>query len=174
MIRYWDISLEPAVCLGILSAMPIKHVIFNGAKGGLSAASAWIDALNNAKLTEEKGGFLFKAAFDGDVLALEVVPAIMGNERSYHYNLHPKNEDGLTLIGDVTVQGAFTILVKPDDPAKALDIAHEYLDRYRRLAEFFIDAGYSGEGRLDRVTQQVLREFGIENPPKTLKELCCR
>lgn len=174
MIRHGDISLEPAVCLGILSAMPIKHVIFNGAKGGLSAAAAWIDALNNKQLTAEKGGFLFKAAFDGDVLALEVVPAIIGNERSYHYNLHPKNEDGLTLIGDVTAQGAFTILAKPDDPSKALDIAHEYLARYRRLAGFFIDAGYTGEGQLDGVTRQVLREFGIENPPETLKELSCR
>jgi hypothetical protein len=153
------------------AVMQINHVTFNGKRGGLHAASAWICALNDEKLTAQKGGFLFKAAFHENELVIAAVPTIIDGERSYHYNLHPKYEDAYTLIGGVNAQGVFNILFKMDSHAKLPEKAHIYLDLYCRLADFFIKANYSGAGRLDDVTRHVLEEMGVDNPPKTLHAL---
>ncbi len=151
--------------------MTIKTVTFNGKKGRLSVATAWIHALNDVRLTTEKGGFLFIAAFDGDHLMLEAVPALIHGERSYHYNLHVEKEDAFTLIGDVNAQGVFTILFKPESREAVTRYAAEYIERFRLFAVFLNEAGYCGEGRLDEVTQSVLQSLGVAPPPCMLAGL---
>ncbi len=151
--------------------MAVRNVTFNGKPGGPAVAAEWIGALNDARLTAEKGGFLFKAAFDSNHLALAAVPALIHGERSYHYNLPVEKEDAFTLIGDVNAQGVFTILFKPESLAAAVQQAAEYIERFRSFAAFLEAAGYTGAGQLDQVTQGVLKSLGVVHPPETLDAL---
>lgn len=151
--------------------MTISHITFNGKRGGLSVAAQWVRALNDVRMTAEKGGFLFKAAFAGDHLIVEAVPALIGDTRSYHYNLHLDKEDAFTLIGDVNAQGVFTILFKPESREAVTQHAAEYIGRFRKFAAFLNEAGYSGSGQLDEVTQGVLVSLGVEHPPEMLAGL---
>jgi hypothetical protein len=157
--------------MGYACGMAISKITFNGKRGGLPVAAEWIRALNDARLTTEKGGFLFKAAFDEDHLMLAAVPALIGDTRSYHYNLHLAQENAFTLIGDVNAQGVFTILFRPESREAATQHASKYIGSFRKLAAFLNDAGYAGEGRLDEVTQSVLKSLGIVSPPETLDAL---
>ncbi|MBM4153083.1 MAG: hypothetical protein FJ220_06145 [Kiritimatiellaceae bacterium] len=151
--------------------MEIRTLTLNGKWGKVSLADGWIAALNDARLTVEKGGFLFKVAFDGDHLMLAVAPTLIGDTRSYHYDLHLEKEDAFTLIGDVNAQGVFTLLFKPDRMETVRQCAADYVERYRRFAAFLIDAGYSGQGRLSDVTQCVLMDIGLMPPPGCLNDL---
>jgi hypothetical protein len=150
--------------------MTITGVTFNGKHGGLSVAAEWIRALNDARLTVEKGGFLFKAAFEVDHLMLVAVPALIHGDRSYHYNLLMEKEDAFTLIGDVNAQGVFTILFKPESCKAVTQYAAEYIGRFRKFAAFLNDAGYSGEGRLDEVTRGLLKDIGLSPAPEILAD----
>lgn len=152
-----------------MSLTPEK-IIFNRNPEGISLAGDWIHALNDVRLTAEKGGFLFKAAFDGERLMLAAVPALIHGERSYHYNLHVEKEDAFTLIGDVNAQGVFTILFKPESREAVTQYAAEYIGRFRKFAAFLNDAGYSGEGRLDEVTRGLLKDIGLSPAPEILAD----
>ncbi|MCU0857562.1 MAG: hypothetical protein MUC65_04060 [Pontiellaceae bacterium] len=99
----------------------IRKVTLNEKTGGPSVAADWVHALNNDRIVKEKAGFLFKASFDGDHLMLAVVPTLIQGVRSHHYNLHPAKEDVFTLIGEVTAQGVFTILFKPESRGQGSD-----------------------------------------------------
>lgn len=151
--------------------MTISKITFNGRRGGLSVAAEWIRALNDARLTAEKGGFLFKVSLDGDRLLLCALPAFIGDTRSYHYTMHLDKEDAFTLIGDVSAQGVFSILFKPESREAAVRQSAEYIERFRKFAAFLNDAGYCGAGRLDEVTQGVLKSLGVAHPPETLDAL---
>jgi hypothetical protein len=151
--------------------MQTGRVTFNGKRGGLSVARPWINALNDARLTTEKGGFLFKVSFDGDHIMLAAVPTLICNERSYHYNLRLDREDLFTLFGDVNAHGVFTILFKPESLSQLHQQAETYVELFQRLALFFREAGYCGEGRLDEVTQETLTMLGVVPPPDRLDAL---
>jgi len=149
----------------------IVRVTLNGRTGGLSSAAGWIQALNNPVLVREKGGFLFKASFNGDHLILEAAPALIQGARSYHYNMLPGLDDAFMLIGSVDAQGGFLILVKPPDEGFLNGHADQYAAVFRAFAIFLEEAGYSGAGHLDEITQGVLRKLGMAPPPQTLREL---
>ena len=152
--------------LGGLSAF--SKITLNGKNGG---ATNWIHALNDARIVQEKAGFLFKATFDGDHLMLAVAPTLIQGERSYHYNMHLKKEDSFTLLGDVDAQGVFTILFNPESRAQIQTDAEKYIELFRRFAAFLVDNGYTGNGRLDEVTQRLLKNLGLSPAPETLAGL---
>jgi hypothetical protein len=151
--------------------MEFNRITFNGKRSGLSVATEWIRALNDPRVLQEKAGFLFKASFDGDCLMLAVAPTLINGERSYHYNLRLEKEDAFTLIGDVNAQGVFTILFKPESRAAVSQHATEYIGRFRSLAAFLKTTGYTGAGRLDEVTQDILRTLGLSPVPESLSDL---
>jgi len=148
--------------------MVVSKVTFNGKVGD---ASGWIHALNDECIVREKAGFLFKASFDDDHLMLAVVPTLINGERSYHYNQHLEKEDVFTLIGDINAQGVFTILFNPESREQVAEQSEEYIERFRRLAAFLIESGYTGDGALDEVTQGVLETLGLSPAPASLAAL---
>ena len=148
--------------------MAISKITLNGKRGG---ATDWIRALNDPNLVREKAGFLFKASFDGDHLMLAVLPTLISGERSYHYNQHLEKEDAFTLLGDVNAEGVFTILFNPESHEQVEADAEKYIKLFRRLAGFLIENGYTGDGALDEVTQDILKSLGLSPAPKTLAEL---
>ena len=154
---------------GMLS--DIHTVTLNEKTGKSAIAADWIRALNDNRILTEKSGFLFKASLCGDHLLLAVAPCLINGERSFHYNMHLGKEDAFTLIGDINAQGIFTILFKPESREAASQHAADYLERFRKFAAFLTDTGYTGEGRLDEVTQQVLESLGLSPPPETLAGL---
>jgi hypothetical protein len=151
--------------------MKIRRVTLNGKSGDPSVAADWIRALNDARIVQEKAGYLFKASVCGDQLMLAVEPCLINGARSYHYAMHLQQEDAFTLIGDVNAQGIFTILFKPESRAAVSQHAAEYLERFRAWAAFLRDAGYTGAGLLDEVTQSILHDLGLSPAPKTLAGL---
>ncbi|MBT8043016.1 MAG: hypothetical protein HKP10_07720 [Kiritimatiellales bacterium] len=151
--------------------MGILTVTFNGKTGDSAVAAAWIGALNDARIIQEKAGYLFKASFDGSHLMLAVNPCLIHGERSRHYNQHLDKEDALTLIGTIDAQGIFTILFHPESREQVAERATEYIERYRRFAAFLFDNGYKGCGPLDEVTQAVLQNLGLDPAPQTLAAL---
>ena len=151
--------------------MAIRTVILNGQTGDASVAAPWIRALNTARIVQEKGGFLFKAAFAGDQLMLAVTPSLVGEERRYHYNQHLKKEDAFTLIGMVNACGVFTILFQPESRDPLYAQGAEHVEVIRRFAAFLFAGGYRGEGPLDEVTQSVLSQLGLSPAPTTLAAL---
>ncbi len=148
--------------------MSIKKVTLNGKRGG---AANWIRALNDPNLVREKAGFLFKASFDGDHLMLAAAPCLINGERTMHYNMHLKKEDAFTLVGDVNAQGVFTILFKPESREQVAADAEKYIGRFQRFAAFLLQNGYIGDGLLDEVTQDLLKELGLSPAPETLADL---
>lgn len=151
--------------------MNVSKVTLNGKTGGASAAADWLRALNDARIVQEKAGFLFKASIDDEHLMLAVAPCLINGERNYHYNLHLKKEDAFTLIGDINAQGAFTILFKPESREQVAADAEKYIELFRRFASFLIDCGYAGDGALDEVTQGVLKSLGLSPAPQSLAGL---
>ncbi|MBI9019868.1 MAG: hypothetical protein JEZ10_01260 [Verrucomicrobia bacterium] len=151
--------------------MVVRKVTLNGNRGEPAIAAEWIRALNDGLILTKKAGFLFKASWDEDHLMLAVAPCLINGERSYHYNQHLEKEDAFTLIGEVSAQGVFTILFKPESREFAIQQAGRYIDLFRRFAEFLRQGGYAGEGKLDDVTQGVLKSLGMNCPPETLDEL---
>ncbi len=151
--------------------MEIRRVTLNGKTGDASAAKEWIRALNDPWIVTEKSGFLFKASFDEDHLMLAVAPALIHGERTMHYNLHPETENGFTLIGDVNAQGFFTLLFKPDNLKQLVAEPARFVEVCRRFAGFLLENGYTGEGRIDEVTQGILKELGLSSAPQVLADL---
>ncbi len=148
--------------------MSINKVTLNGKSGG---AADWIRALNDARIVQEKAGFLFKATFDDDHLMLAVLPCLIHGERSYHYNQHLEKEDVFTLVGTINAQGFFTILFNAESCKQIQADSEKYIELFRRFATFLFENGYTGDGFLDEVTQQVLEELGLSLTPKTLADL---
>lgn len=153
---------------------PITSVTLNGRHGDPSMVKAWLDALADPDILAEKSGFLFKAGLSGSCLMLAVAPVLIEGERAYHYALRLEREDAFALIGAVSANGVFTILVKPRHPNLSLEEKAEYIERFQRFAGFMLDAGYTGEGLLDEVTRQLLGSLGLSAQPATLKELRTR
>lgn len=151
--------------------MPIHTVTFNGKTGGTAVATAWLCALNDPRIVQEKAGYLFKASFEAGHLMLAVNPTLIHGARSHHYNQHLEKEDAFTLIGTVNAQGVFTILFKPESREQVAKQAVEYIERVRRFAAFLFDNGYSGDGPLDKVTQSMLQTMGLDPAPQTLATL---
>ena len=149
----------------------IRKVTLNGITGGPSIVKDWIGALDDGCSLTEKAGFLFKASLCEDHLMLAVEPCLINGKRSYHYNMHLDKEDAFTLIGDVNARGVFTILFKSESRAAVAQHAVEYIARFRRFAAFLRDAGYPGDGLLDEVTQNILKDLGLSPVPKTLADL---
>ena len=149
----------------------VTSVILNGKSGDPSLVSDWIRALNDERVVQEKAGFLFKACFDADRLLLEVAPFFIHGERTYHYNMHLEKEDAYTLIGMVDAQGVFTLLFKPESPTLSADQREAYARVCRRFAAFMLEAGYTGKGLLDEITQSLLVELGVSPAPASLAEL---
>jgi len=151
--------------------MAISKITLNGKTGDASIAAGWIRALNDERIVREKAGFLFKAGFDGDHLMLAVLPTLINGERSFHYNQHLDKEDIFTLIGDINAEGVFTILFNPESREQVESDSAKYIELFRQLAAFLIENGYTGEGVLDSVTQDVLKRLGLSPAPQTLAEL---
>lgn len=152
--------------------MPISKVTLNGKSGG---AADWIRALNDARIVQEKAGFLFKATLEGDHLMLAVLPCLINGERSYHYNQHLEKEDAFTLIGDINAQGVFTILFNPESREQSQTDSKKYIELFRQFAGFLLQQGYTGDGLLEDVTQGILQTLGLTPAPKTLAGLVkCR
>ncbi|MCF7849933.1 MAG: hypothetical protein K9M45_13860 [Kiritimatiellales bacterium] len=149
----------------------VNRITFNGESEGRFDAAAWIAALNDPRIVTEKSGFLFKASLDGDHLRLAVAPCLINGERSYHYNMQMEGEDAFTLIGAINAQGIFTILFKAESRELSVKQIARYVDTFRRFAAFMRNAGYAGEGRLDEVTQAVLKRLGLSPVPQYLGSL---
>jgi hypothetical protein len=149
----------------------LQKITLNDKTGDLSLAGDWIRALHDERIVRERAGFLFKASFDGDHLLLAVVPCLIHGERSYHYDQHLRIEDAFTLLGEVNATGVFTILFKPEKATLSAEDAQRTIETYRRFADFMLAAGYTGEGDLDEVTQDVLATLGLSPAPRTLAGL---
>lgn len=148
-----------------------KKIMLNGKSGGISLAAAWVRALNDPRILQEKAGFLFKVFSDDDHVMIAVAPTLIQGERTYHYALHLETESAFTLAGDVNAQGVFTILFKPESMEASMEHRLEYIEQFRRFAAFLRQAGYVGPGRMDGVTQGVLNELGLSPAPETLAGL---
>ena len=149
----------------------MRNTILNGKTGDRSIIRPWIDALNNPRIVTEKAGFLFKVSAKEERMELAVSPCLINGERLYHYDMHLEREDAYTLIGDVNAAGLFTILFKPESlPLGETQKAH-YARSFRRFATLLLEQGYSGEGRLNEVTQAILSGLGLSPAPQTLEEL---
>lgn len=148
----------------------IKKNITNVNTDGLSVATAWIRALNDERVVREKAGFLFKVSFDGDHLMLAVAPVLIEGVRNYHYDLQLEREDAFTLIGDVSATGVFTILFKPENCEAIAQHNSEYIEQFRRFAALLRLTGYTGVGRLNDVTQGLLKDLGLSPPPEILAD----
>ena len=152
--------------------MTINKVTLNGKSGDASIAQGLISALNDRRIVLEKAGFLIKASFDEDHLMLAVEPALINGERTMHYNMHLETENAFTLIGGLNAQGVFTILFKPDSLEQFRTEAPRFIEVCRRFAGFLLKNGYTGEGRLDEVTQRLLSDAGLSPAPQVLADLC--
>lgn len=157
----------------MIAVMPenVVKVTLNGKTGNSSVAAGWIRALNDLRILSEKAGFVFKASFDGDHLMLAVAPALIDGQRNYHFNMHLKKEDAFTLIGDVSAQGVFNILFKPESREFTEQNSTAYIAVFRRFASFLLSAGYQGAGPLDEVTCEVLKQLGLSPVPAELAAL---
>jgi hypothetical protein len=149
----------------------VTRVTFNRNSGDASAAREWIRALNDPRIVQEKAGFLFKVSFDDNHLMLAAAPCLINGERSYHYNQHLEKEDAFTLIGDVNAQGVFTILFNPESREQIAADSEKYIELFRRFAAFLFESGYTGDGPLDEVTQDVLKQLDLSPAPASLAEL---
>ena len=150
----------------------LERIVINGESGGISLAKGWIHALNDPRILQEKAGFLFKVYADESQLMIAVAPALIHGERSYHYALRlEKAKAFFTLIGSVNAQGVFTILFKPESREATVTYRLEYIEQFSRFSVFLHRAGYAGAGRLDEITQGLLKELGLSPVPDTLSGL---
>ncbi len=152
-------------------ANEIQKVTFNGKSGGPQAVSPWIAALNDARIVQEKAGFIFKTGLRDDHIVLAVEPSLINGERRYHFNMRIAGEDAYTLIGNVDAQGVFTILFHPKSREIPADQRTRYLDTYRAFARLLSECGYRGAGELDTVTQGLLKRLGLHPAPASLDGL---
>lgn len=124
---------------------------------------------SDSRLLTEKGGYLFRSASGENVLNLGVLPSIDRGERNYHYNISLPENTEIFLTGSVNTQGIFTILFKPGTRILTRGMIKSYLENYRDLSRALVSLGYRGEGKLDKVTQMLLKESGLyKAPPATL------
>ncbi len=142
----------------------VREVILNEKAGKPSVARSFIRALNDELIITEKGGFLFKVLTAGDKIVLGVTPCFIDGERTYHYDTQLLGEDEFTLIGSVTPDGTFEILFKPLSTELSPEEIRKYADTYVMFARFLLENGYSGQGRLNTVTVNMLREAGLFHP----------
>lgn len=150
----------------------IRRVVLNGEPAAGRQVRAMVRAIGDARILVEKGGFLLRAAVDGETLALAVIPCIINGARTHHYEMPLPVENAGTLMGGVTAEGAFTLLFRPESvpvpPAQVAAVA----DTAVQLARFLLEHGYAGPGPLDGVTQGCFAEIAaFAALPSTLADL---
>lgn len=150
----------------------VKRLIMNGTTGEPSLAGSFIAALNDTSILTAHGGYLFKARFRGERLALGVTPYVLEGKRTYHYDTVLPKEDSFTLIGSVVPAGTFEILFKPASRELSGTDRRTYADAFVRLARFLLEGGFRGPGALGDITVQILRESALfATHPSSLSEL---
>ena len=142
----------------------------NGDKPSAGEIRRLTKALVDPNRLQSAGGFLFKSRWDGETLHLGIVPSIAEGERLHHYDI--VIPEGEHIIGSVSANGEFTLLFKADVESLDAESRSRWRNQFLRLAEVLLNAGYAGEGKLDWITTQIIKESVIfPGIPATLTEI---
>lgn len=152
----------------------IKTFYFNQTKNKSKQVKDFISVLNSNSKLQQIGGLLFKSNFQAakETIYIEFVPTLLDGERSYHYNIKLKHEDEYNLVGSVSANGEFKILIKPESAELSNENKEKYLISLKAFAQFLIEHDYNGMGIIDWTTTEILKALGCnKHLPKNIKEL---
>ncbi len=151
---------------------PITKVTFNGKTGKPKLVAPLIHALNTPAILIEKSGFLFQATIRGHRLILGVLPYFIDGQRSMHYDIKLSVKTQFTLIGNISADGQFTILFRPDCDELSPEAKRTYADSYVPVARGLRTGGLLSDGPLDAITIQLLTEADLfPTTPQSITEL---
>jgi len=148
----------------------VERWVFNRKPISLETLLRTLMSAFNPQVLVANGGYLFKASLDGTVFHLGIVPTLHEGERGYHFNIHLKQEDVFTLIGNITPKRELTILFR--NPAMKEEDNSIYQRVYAQLARLFLNASPDKPFTLDWITTHLMEEKRIfPQLPQTLEEL---
>jgi len=139
----------------------------NGERPSRSTVNSVVKALQSKALLTEKGGYIFKAALNGETLVIGLLPGLLNHERTVHHAIKLGFVPELFINGFVTVDQELTLL--PMRPGAAPRLTEGDLPAARQLFQRFCacltDWGLPGTYALDMITQLALAESGITDAP---------
>lgn len=151
-----------------------QRVRLNGKRPRTGVVRSMAHALNDAAVRTEKGGYIFKAGLDGEVLLLGLLPGLINARRTVHHEIELGAECPLILNGFVTIKGALTVIpLRQGGPFRP---APEDVPALRKLmgrfAHQMLAWGVSAEMPVDEISQTVLLQFALtDSAPGTLADL---
>ena len=157
--------------------MKVKYtVLLNNDQLPVHEVKKIFKSVQNKRILNAKGGFLFKSSITGSTLHLGILPVLIEGERTHHYDIKLDFQDEYNFTGFFNVDGSLGILFTP--PGKKDVITDNFKkglkEAYYITAEAFIEYGFSKKMELDWISRKMIGEIGIyEEIPGNLKELGC-
>jgi hypothetical protein len=148
----------------------LPGLVLNGSRPKDRELRQFITAVSDSAHLRASGGYLFKTCLHENALFISICPAISEGERHHHYDIQVPDTDHV--LGTISSIGEITMLFKARK--EELDSAErkKWRDIYTAFASVLIASGYNGTGRLDWITQQIIRESEIFGRiPATLSEM---
>jgi hypothetical protein len=145
-------------------------LVLNGSRPKEKELRHFIAAVSDPLRLRASGGYLFKTCLHEEELFISICPAISEGERHHHYDIQVPDADHV--LGTISSNGEFTMLFKARKEELDNLERKKWRDIYTAFASVLIASGYGGTGRLDWITQQIIRESEIFGRiPATLNEM---
>jgi len=131
-------------------------------------------SIQNKKILQSKGGYLFKSSINKSEFHMGIIPVIIEGERTHHYDIKLDYEDDYIFSGFFNGNGTLGILFTP--PGKKDEISSEFKENlksvYLETLGVLTQNGISEKMELDWISQKMIGEIDIFHPvPQNIHDL---